>query len=60
MTIWPAHQHFEEKRKGSLEAGKQADFVILNANPLKIPREELIDLVAVETFSRGETVYQKD
>lgn len=60
MTIWPAHQYFEEKRKGSLETGKQADFVILNANPLKIPREELIDLVAVETISRGRAVYQKD
>jgi predicted amidohydrolase YtcJ len=60
MTIWPAHQYFEEKRKGSLEVGKQADFVILNANPLKIPREDLINLVAVETISRGETVYQRD
>ena len=60
MTIWPAHQYFEEKIKGSLEAGKQADFVILNKNPLQIPREELIDLIAVETISRGETVYQRD
>ena len=60
MTIWPAHQYFEETRKGSLEVGKQADFVILNKNPLKIPREELIDLFAVETIGRGETVYQRD
>ena len=60
MTIWPAHQHFEEDSKGSLEIGKQADLVILNANPLKTPRGELIDLVVVETISRGELVYQKD
>ena len=58
MTVWPAHQYFEEDTKGSLETGKQADFVILNANPLKVPRAELIDLVVDQTISRGEPVYQ--
>ena len=57
MTVWPAHQYFEEDTKGSLETGKQADFVILNANPLKVPRAELIDLVVDQTISRGEPVY---
>lgn len=60
MTAWPAYQYFEENGKGSLEIGKQADLVILDANPLKIPREKLIDLVVIETVSRGKTVYQKD
>jgi predicted amidohydrolase YtcJ len=60
MTIWPAYQYFEEDSKGSLKAGKQADFVILNENPLKIPRQNLIDLVVIETISRGETVYRQD
>jgi len=60
MTIWPAHQYFEEERKGSLVAGKQADFVILDENPLKIPHENLIDLIAVETISRGEIVYKRN
>lgn len=60
MTAWPAYQYFEEHSKGSLTTGKQADLVILNANPLKIPREKLIDLVVIETVSRGKTVYQKD
>ena len=57
MTVWPAQQYFEEDTKGSLETGKQADFVILNANPLKVPRAELIDLVVDQTISRGEPVY---
>jgi len=60
MTAWPAHQHFEEGRKGSLSVGKQADLVILTANPLKIPRKDLINLAVVKTISRGETVYQRD
>ena len=60
MTAWPAHQYFEEGRKGSLSAGKQADLVILTANPLKIPRKDLINLAVVKTISRGKTVYQRD
>ena len=58
MTLWPAHQHFEQNDKGSLEAGKQADLVVLDANPLKVPRDKLIDLEVVETISRGKTVYR--
>lgn len=60
MTIWPAYQYFEEDGKGSLTVGKQADLVILDANPLKIPRENLIDLAVVKTISRGKTIYQRD
>ena len=60
MTVWPAYQYFEENSKGSLEIGKQADLVILDANPLTIPRENLIDLVVIKTVSRGKTIYQKD
>jgi predicted amidohydrolase YtcJ len=60
MTVWPAYQYFEENSKGSLEIGKQADLIILDANPLKVPREKLIDLVVIETVSRGKTIYQKD
>ena len=60
MTAWPAHQYFEEDSKGRLAVGMQADLVILNANPLKIPRKDLINLVVIETISHGETAYQKD
>jgi predicted amidohydrolase YtcJ len=58
MTIWPAHQHFEESTKGSIEAGKLADFVVLSANPLEADPERLAELRVVETIKEGASVYR--
>ncbi|WP_244512864.1 amidohydrolase [Ensifer sp. LC163] len=57
MTIWPAYQHFEEATKGSIEAGKLADFVILDQNPLTTEADALASLKVVETIKEGATVY---
>lgn len=57
MTIWPAYQHFEDKTKGSIETGKIADLVILDRNPLTVPRPTLKDIKVVETIKAGTTVY---
>jgi predicted amidohydrolase YtcJ len=57
MTIWPAFQIFEEDRKGSIEVGKLADFVILSGNPLEIDATTLADLDVVETIKEGMTVW---
>jgi predicted amidohydrolase YtcJ len=35
ITIWPAMAAFEEKEKGSIEAGKFADFILLDTDLLK-------------------------
>ncbi|WP_031569189.1 amidohydrolase [Rheinheimera texasensis] len=58
MTHWAAHQHFEEQRKGKLAVGFQADFVILNQDPLKIEPMKLNDLKIIRTISAGKTIFE--
>ncbi|MBU6173021.1 MAG: amidohydrolase [Planctomycetes bacterium] len=57
ITLWGAHQHFEEKNKGSLEVGKLADMVILDRNPLTVDPLTIKDIKVVETIKEGKTVY---
>jgi len=59
MTIWPAYQHFEENTKGSIEAGKVADLVILSDNPLTIEPAKIIGIKVLETVKDGKTIYKR-
>lgn len=59
MTLWPAWQHFEEDRKGSIEVGKLADFVVLSDNPMKVPEDQLDDLQVLETIKEGVSIYRR-
>lgn len=59
MTLWAAWQHFEDDRKGSIEVGKLADFVVLSDNPLTVAPETLETLQVVETIKEGTTVYRQ-
>lgn len=60
FTIWAAYGQFEEKIKGSLEAGKLADFVILDRDYMTCPDRELKDIMPLETIVGGEVVYSKN
>jgi hypothetical protein len=60
MTIWPAYQHYEEKIKGSLEVGKQADFVILDRDPLTIEHRELKNIKVLQTINNDQLIYDAD
>ena len=59
MTSWAAKANFEEKEKGSLEKGKFADFVLLDADILKEAPEKLLQVQVLKTFLGGEKVYEK-
>jgi predicted amidohydrolase YtcJ len=57
MTIWAAYASFEEKKKGSLEKGKMADFVILENDLMKCPEKEILSTKVLETYINGEKVF---
>ena len=58
MTIWPAWQHFEEDRKGTIEVGKIADFVILSDDPTAIDPEGIDQIDVLVTIKDGAVVYE--
>ena len=52
-----AYASFEESRKGTLEQGKLADFVVINKNVTKIKPENIKDLIILKTYVGGRKVY---
>lgn len=59
LTLDGAWQYSEEAEKGSIEAGKVADLVILSRNPLTVAPEEIEGIHVVKTIKGGEVVYQR-
>ena len=57
-TMGGAWQDFMEKRKGSLESGKLADFCILDRDILSVEPEEIHALKNVATVVGGGRVYE--
>ena len=58
ITINAAYQYMEQDSKGSLEAGKLADLVILDRNPLKVDAQAIKDIRVVETIKEGKSIYK--
>jgi predicted amidohydrolase YtcJ len=56
-TFEAAYASFEEDRKGSLEAGKLADFVLIDRDLTAIPPETIRDAVILQTVVGGQVVY---
>ncbi|HSG00335.1 MAG TPA: amidohydrolase [Vicinamibacterales bacterium] len=57
-TINGAHASFEEHIKGSITAGKLADFVVLADDPHDVDPLRLKDVSVVRTVVGGETVWE--
>lgn len=57
MTLDAAWQYREEDSKGSIELGKLADFVVLSANPLDVPPNDIRDIEVTATYKEGRKVF---
>ncbi len=59
MTSKAAYNYREETLKGTITAGKIADLVILDGNPLAVAPEAIKDIKVMETIKRGRTIYRQ-
>jgi hypothetical protein len=58
-TLWAAESGFEEKIKGSIEAGKLADLVVVSEDPLSVSPDRLLDLRADLTVVDGKIAFRR-
>ena len=57
-TINAAYELHQERQTGSLEAGKCADFIVLDRNLFRIAPQEIAGTQVLRTVVGGKTVYQ--
>ncbi len=57
FTYGSAYNSFNEKKKGSLQTGKLADFVILDQNITTIEPDKIKDIEVLATYIGGEEVF---
>ena len=57
MTIWAAKANFLEKETGSLELGKNADFILLNKDIMKVNESDLLNTTVHGTWINGKRVF---
>ncbi|HLS36716.1 MAG TPA: amidohydrolase, partial [Sphingobacterium bovisgrunnientis] len=59
MTIWAAFGALQEKKRGSIEKGKDADFVMLEDDIMTAENNKLRNIKTLRTVIAGESVYIK-
>lgn len=58
LTINAAHEHRCAGDRGSIEVGKLADLVVLDADPLQVGTDRIKDIGILRTYKRGSLVYR--
>lgn len=58
-TLDAAFGAFEEKIKGSIEAGKLADFTVFSKDIMTVPDEEILSAQVEKTIVGGKVVYER-
>ena len=54
-----AYMTFEEDAKGSIEAGKLADFLILDKDIMTVPEDEIGSILPLATYVGGQKVFSR-
>lgn len=57
FTISNAYGSFDENKKGSIEIGKAADFVLLSEDLFTVEAHDIAKIQVMKTFINGEEVY---
>jgi predicted amidohydrolase YtcJ len=57
LTLAPAYAAFQEKERGSIEAGKLADFTVLSADIMTVPEAEILRAHVLMTIVGGAVAY---
>lgn len=58
-TINNAYLSFEEKEKGSIEAGKLADLIVVDRDLLECPLDEIPQTQVLRTYLGGRLIFQR-
>jgi predicted amidohydrolase YtcJ len=58
-TINAAHASFDERHKGTIEAGKLADLVVLKADPRTVEPSTIASIPVLATIVGGEIAYEQ-
>ena len=58
ITLWPARGSFDEDRKGSIKAGKDADFVMLDHDMMTIDEQDITGISVTGTWINGQRVFE--
>ena len=56
LTIWAAYAQFDEQQRGSIEAGKWADFVVVGKDITTMYQPDLPQVTVEQTYVRGKRV----